>query len=435
MLSTNSSSIAIIVRTKNEERWIRHCLLQVFDQTYKNFSVVVVDNQSTDATVQIARTFPVHSVLQISQYVPGKALNIGVNAVVADYYVFLSAHCIPNGKRWLETLLVCIQQDKSIVGVYGRQIALPSSEEIDKRDLLMTFRTESRITSKDPFFHNANSIVCGKYLRDNLFDENISNAEDHIWGRQVIDNGLKLAYSAEAEVFHHHGLHQGSRKGRVSGVLRQLETSVMGNAPYLVPDSLTITHNIFRCILLVPSKHTLDLCLSIRNLAETFSKVLPRYDMCIITTNPQDPTIRSLDLATKLLVLDRHEVGEPASSVNELLINAKSAADQSHGFVDTCLYINLKSPPITDRDLRFIIEAHLQNNNDITSYGEACYDDIWIEVNGEYQQVGEDVGKERSFRAPIFKLLRGYCTVYNSSILSEKIHDAKNSIIPINRES
>ena len=142
MISTQSPSIAIVIRTKNEERWIRHCLLK-FSQTHQNISVVVVDNQSTDSTVQIARSFPTFCTAN-SELFPGKTLNIGVNSVVADYYVFLSAHCIPNGRRWLETLLKAIQQDPSIAGVYGRQIALPSSEEIDKRDLLMTFRKSDR---------------------------------------------------------------------------------------------------------------------------------------------------------------------------------------------------------------------------------------------------------------------------------------------------
>ena len=304
------------------------------------------------------------------------------------------------------------------------QIALPSSEEIDKRDLLMTFRAESRITSKDTFFHNANSIVSGKYLRANLFDEHISNAEDHIWGRRVIDQGLKLAYSAEAEVFHHHGLHQGSRKGRVSGVLRQLETSVMGNASYLAPDSLTISHNLFRCVLLIPSSYDFDLIERVTRLTEIFSSVLNNFDLCIVTSNPDDIADRDFISQDKLLVLGRYDIAEPSSSVNELLVNVKAVADNSFGFVDTYLYFNLRSAQISDDNLRFLVESHLNNNNDITSFGEACFDDIWIEVNGEYQQVGTDAGKERSYRAPMFKLMRGYGTAFNSSICKE-IRDAR----------
>ena len=117
-----------------------------------------------------------------------------------------------------------------------------------------------------------------------------------------------------------------------------------------------------------------------------------------------------------------------------MLVNVK-AADNSFGFVDTYLYFNLRSAQISDDNLRFLVESHLNNNNDITSFGEACFDDIWIEVNGEYQQVGTDAGKERSYRAPMFKLMRGYGTAFNSSILYGEIRDAKNCIIPMTLSS
>ena len=44
--------VSIIVRTKNEERWIVSCLNMVFAQDYKDIEVIVVDNKSTDKTVE-----------------------------------------------------------------------------------------------------------------------------------------------------------------------------------------------------------------------------------------------------------------------------------------------------------------------------------------------------------------------------------------------
>ena len=39
---------SIIIRTKNEERWINSCLKAIFSQTYKDFEIIIVDNDSTD---------------------------------------------------------------------------------------------------------------------------------------------------------------------------------------------------------------------------------------------------------------------------------------------------------------------------------------------------------------------------------------------------
>ena len=42
------NKISIIVRTKNEERWIGHCLKAIYEQDYPSFEVILVDNNSTD---------------------------------------------------------------------------------------------------------------------------------------------------------------------------------------------------------------------------------------------------------------------------------------------------------------------------------------------------------------------------------------------------
>ena len=51
-MTTTEPLVSIIIRTKNEERWITSCLRSVFQQTYTNIEVILVDNHSTDMTVK-----------------------------------------------------------------------------------------------------------------------------------------------------------------------------------------------------------------------------------------------------------------------------------------------------------------------------------------------------------------------------------------------
>ena len=51
------SNVSIIIRTKNEERWIGSCLKAIFNQKYKDFEVILVDNESTDQTVKQAKKY------------------------------------------------------------------------------------------------------------------------------------------------------------------------------------------------------------------------------------------------------------------------------------------------------------------------------------------------------------------------------------------
>ena len=80
----------------------------------------------------------------------------------------------------------------------------------------------------------------------------------------------------------------------------------------------------------------------------------------------------------RILVLHRYHIGEPSSSVNELLINTKVVADHSLGHVDTYLYFNLNSPQISDLNLRFLVQSHLNNNNDKISNNTTTADKYQI---------------------------------------------------------
>lgn len=51
------SLVSVVVTTKNEEKNIGKLLLSVRNQGYKDIEIVVVDNNSTDGTVKIARKF------------------------------------------------------------------------------------------------------------------------------------------------------------------------------------------------------------------------------------------------------------------------------------------------------------------------------------------------------------------------------------------
>ena len=52
-----NKKVSVIVTTKNEERNILNCLQSIKKQSYKNIQIIVVDNNSTDKTIKIAKRF------------------------------------------------------------------------------------------------------------------------------------------------------------------------------------------------------------------------------------------------------------------------------------------------------------------------------------------------------------------------------------------
>jgi len=214
--------ISIIIRTKNEERWISLCLKAVFSQEYKDFEVVIVDNKSTDKTLSKLQAFDV-KVISIDEYLPGKALNAGIRSSKGELICCLSGHCIPVNNKWLSNLARNFA-DTNVAGVYGRQEPMSFTSDFDKRDLLNIFGLDRKVQIKDSFFHNANSMLRRDVWEKIPFDERITNIEDRIWAREVLSKGYKIIYEPEASVYHYHGIHQDNNLERCSNVVRILES-------------------------------------------------------------------------------------------------------------------------------------------------------------------------------------------------------------------
>ena len=147
--------VSIIIRSKNEEKWLGSCLRAISNQSYRNFEIILVDNQSRDKTKELSEKY-LSKIINIKKYKPGKSINMGVQNSSGKIIVILSAHCIPTNKDWLSNLIKPLK-NKKIAGVYGRQEPLSYSSDNDKRDLINTFGLDSFLQKKDPFFHNANS--------------------------------------------------------------------------------------------------------------------------------------------------------------------------------------------------------------------------------------------------------------------------------------
>ena len=74
--------VSIVVRTKNESFWIGKCLHAIQNQLYKNYEIIVVDDNSSDNTLKIIKkNFPQVKVVNYKdkKFLPGKSLNLGIS--------------------------------------------------------------------------------------------------------------------------------------------------------------------------------------------------------------------------------------------------------------------------------------------------------------------------------------------------------------------
>lgn len=197
--------LSIMIRTKNEERFIGEVLEQVFSQDYPDpFEVLVLDSGSTDETLEAVSRFPV----RLYQTDPraftfGRALNQGASLAVGESVIYLSAHCIPVNDQWLRRLIAPLE-DETVVSTFGRQEPIIGLNPFEELELLEVFPRES---DKPPLsvFSNSNCAIKRDVIERYPFDEKIPFAEDFLW-RKLLPESYKSVYVPEASVFHSHPL-------------------------------------------------------------------------------------------------------------------------------------------------------------------------------------------------------------------------------------
>jgi len=350
---------SIIIRTKNEERWIAKCLQQIHKQTFQDFEIILVDNESTDKTVEKAKSLGITKIVNITNYLPGKSINAGVEIAQGDYIVLISAHCLPVNDKWLENLVNAIEEDESYAGVYGRQEPMSFSSLSDKRDLLLVFGLDRKVQIKDSFFHNANSIVKKKILDEIPFDSVTTNIEDRLWGQEVIRKGYKLLYEPEASVFHFHGIHQDGNIERLENVVR-----IINNSPDYKTGTIDVSELEIIAILPVKGRSARvgdnsRLSFSINSALESdfISKVF-------VTTDNEQNREEARELNTIPLSLRPSHLSENHVAIVEVLKYALEEIEQNFCLPDLVVYLEETFPFRPKGFLDEVISTLLLEGND-----------------------------------------------------------------------
>ena len=124
--------ISIIIRTYNEEKHIQEVLESLNKQTYKNYEIILIDSESTDRTVEIAKKYSVKVVsIKKKDFNYSYASNVGIMNATGDILCFLSGHSVPVKETYLEDTNN-VFQNENIGGCYGDVIALEDGSFTEK---------------------------------------------------------------------------------------------------------------------------------------------------------------------------------------------------------------------------------------------------------------------------------------------------------------
>ena len=131
LIKKNNSSfnkpISIIICAKNELNNLKNNLQFILDQNYSNFEVIVVNDQSSDDSInflnKLAKKNKHLVIVEIDDFVKttlGKkfALTLGIKTAKNEYLILTDADCIPDSKNWIKKMSSNFNQANIILG-YG----------------------------------------------------------------------------------------------------------------------------------------------------------------------------------------------------------------------------------------------------------------------------------------------------------------------------
>ena len=107
--------VSVIIPTYNEEKTIRGCLESLSGQTYIDIETIVVDDGSTDKTLDVLSRFKISNfklqVLHTAHKGPGAARNLGASKAIGEILVFVDAD-MTFDERFVEMLVKPIIEGK-----------------------------------------------------------------------------------------------------------------------------------------------------------------------------------------------------------------------------------------------------------------------------------------------------------------------------------
>lgn len=198
---------SIVIRTLNEGQYLDDLLVMIGRQQTRDLQVetVLIDSGSTDDTLAIAARHGARVThIRKTEFSFGRSLNRGSAFARGEILVYISGHCVPVGTDWLQALCQPLIDGKAAYS-YGRQIGDDDSNYSERRIFAKYYPETSAIPQPQGFFcNNANSALLRRAWATHPFDEELTGLEDMELGKRLVAAGEKIAYVAEAPVFHHH---------------------------------------------------------------------------------------------------------------------------------------------------------------------------------------------------------------------------------------
>lgn len=209
--------VSVVIPNWNGRFLLKDCLAHLKSQSFKDFEIIVVDNGSTDGSLDfLQERYPEVGVMRLEKNLGfAAAVNLGIRRSRAKYIALLNNDTRVS-KTWLDFLARLLERKTSISAVTPK-VALMSGKLDSAGDMMNDVgQAYHRGHKDDPDAWNTPGFVflitagASLYRRNlfskvGMFDEDFfAYGEDVDWSFRAQTQGYKFWYEPRAVVYHYH---------------------------------------------------------------------------------------------------------------------------------------------------------------------------------------------------------------------------------------
>lgn len=207
-------AVSIIIPTLNGGKYLGKLFGTLQEQSVSPAQILVVDSSSKDNTIKICNAFRVDLIqIEPKTFDHGGTRNLAASRAIGDILVFMTQDTFFRDPGCLGNLIRPLD-DPRIAASYGRQVPKEDANPVEKfvrsfnypsMEMIKGIDDLSRLGIKTFFFSNAcSAIKKGAYEEAGGFPEKTIMNEDMFLAAKLLQKGYKIAYQANAVVYHSH---------------------------------------------------------------------------------------------------------------------------------------------------------------------------------------------------------------------------------------
>ncbi len=205
--------VSVIIPTFNAEKYLPKLLDTLSKQTI-NFELIIIDSNSNDKTIKIAKHYTKHLIsIPTNEFDHGGTRTKAAKEAKGDIIVFLTQDALPYGNDTIESL-VDVFNTPSIAATFGRQLAYKKTSLFGKHlrqfnypkiSSTRTFNDTKQYGIKTAFLSDSFAAYRKSSLEDiGWFKDGLIVGEDTYAAAKLILKGYSIHYNAKAQVYHSH---------------------------------------------------------------------------------------------------------------------------------------------------------------------------------------------------------------------------------------